>query len=89
MKLIEAVKSQQLPTIVFPGINQTIVPGVNEQQIPKFNTAPIGPHISGSFEVWVPCESFASVLSWMTLHRGGLSVFIHSLTELEVHDHTD
>ena len=87
-RLIEAVKNKEFVSI-FNGINSTIVPGVEEGNIPKFNVNPIGPHIVGSYEVWVPTQHFSAVLSWMTLNRGPLSVLIHPLTRYEILDHTD
>lgn len=55
----------------------------------KFFTEPIGPHPTGSFEVWVPKEHFSRTYSWFTLHRGPLSVLIHPLTRDEFKDHTE
>ena len=54
-----------------------------------FNENPVGPHPIGSFETWVPQESFAEAYSWFLLHRGELSVLIHPLTQEELLDHTD
>jgi len=53
----------------------------------RVNYGPIGPHTIGSYEVWCPTESFASVFSYMTLYRGDLSVLIHPLTREERKDH--
>ena len=55
----------------------------------KFNEAPIGPHPIGSFETWVPQESFAEAYSWFLMNRGGLSILVHPLTKDEVDDHTN
>ncbi|CAE6464137.1 unnamed protein product [Rhizoctonia solani] len=38
----------------------------------RVNTAPVGPHPAGSYEIWVPSESFASVYSYLCQHRGDL-----------------
>ncbi|CAE6411568.1 unnamed protein product [Rhizoctonia solani] len=44
------------------------------------------PH-EGSYEIWVPSESFASVYSYLCQHRGDLSVLVHPLTREERKDH--
>nr|VWO95374.1 DNA topoisomerase 1 (EC (DNA topoisomerase I) [Ganoderma boninense] len=49
----------------------------------RVNTDPIGPHPVGSYEIWCPSESFASVYSYLALNRGDLSVLIHPLTREE------
>jgi DOPA 4,5-dioxygenase len=54
----------------------------------RVNTAPIGPHPAGSYEIWVPKESFAAVFSYLSLNHGALSVLVHPLTRQEVADHS-
>ncbi|KAA8908982.1 DOPA-like domain-containing protein [Sphaerosporella brunnea] len=54
----------------------------------RVNTAPIGPHPAGSYEIWVPRESFAAVFSFLALNHGTLSVLVHPLTREEVADHS-
>jgi len=53
----------------------------------RVNTAPIGPHPVGSYEIWVPATSFASVFSYLCQNRGNLSIFVHPLTREERKDH--
>ncbi|OBZ75550.1 DOPA 4,5-dioxygenase [Grifola frondosa] len=53
----------------------------------RVNTDPIGPHPVGSYEIWCPSESFASVYSYLCLNRGDLSVLIHPLTREQRKDH--
>lgn len=86
-QLLQAVRAGEFMA-VFPGITADLVPRPVLDKVPRFNTAPIGPHISGSYEVWVPVESLARALSWFTLNRGDLSILIHPLTRWEVEDHT-
>ncbi|CAK5279198.1 unnamed protein product [Mycena citricolor] len=50
----------------------------------RVNTDPIGPHPAGSYEVWAPSETFASLFSYFALHRGPLSILVHPLTREEV-----
>ncbi|EGN96367.1 hypothetical protein SERLA73DRAFT_141758 [Serpula lacrymans var. lacrymans S7.3] len=53
----------------------------------RVNTDPIGPHPVGSYEIWVPASSFASVFSYLCLNRGELSILVHPLTREERTDH--
>lgn len=69
------------------GMTDKELPGLAGKP-PPMNLGPVGPHLSGSFETWVPVESFAQVLSWFTLHRGSLSILVHPLTRYEREDHT-
>ncbi|KAF4614916.1 hypothetical protein D9613_003347 [Agrocybe pediades] len=38
----------------------------------RVNTAPMGPHPVGSYEIWVPSETFSSVFSYLCINRGSL-----------------
>ncbi|GBE82804.1 DOPA 4,5-dioxygenase [Sparassis crispa] len=53
----------------------------------RVNTDPIGPHPVGSYEIWCPSESFASVFSYLSLNRGNLSILVHPLTREQRKDH--
>ncbi|KAF8172084.1 DOPA-like domain-containing protein [Pholiota molesta] len=46
----------------------------------RVNTGPVGPHPVGSYEIWAPSETFASVFSYLCLNRGNLSILVHPLT---------
>uniref|UniRef100_A0A0W0FZS4 Dopa-dioxygenase n=1 Tax=Moniliophthora roreri TaxID=221103 RepID=A0A0W0FZS4_MONRR len=46
----------------------------------RVNTDPIGPHPVGSYEIWVPAETFSSVFSYLCMNRGNLSILVHPLT---------
>ncbi|KAI0781496.1 DOPA-like domain-containing protein [Trametes elegans] len=50
----------------------------------RVNNDPVGPHPVGSYEIWVPGESFVAVYSYLALNRGSLSVLIHPLTREQV-----
>ncbi|KAL5528887.1 hypothetical protein ACEPAG_4861 [Sanghuangporus baumii] len=50
----------------------------------RVNTDPIGPHPAGSYEIWCPSESFASVFSYLCMNRGELSILVHPLTREQV-----
>ncbi|KAJ6630245.1 DOPA-like domain-containing protein [Mycena sp. CBHHK59/15] len=53
----------------------------------RVNTDPIGPHPVGSYEVWVPSETFSSVFSYLCMNRGPLSILVHPVTRDEREDH--
>jgi len=53
----------------------------------RVNYEPIGPHPVGSYEIWCPIESFASVFSYLALNRGELSILVHPLTRDQRADH--
>ncbi|KAJ7633457.1 DOPA-like domain-containing protein [Mycena polygramma] len=49
----------------------------------RVNTDPIGPHPVGSYEIWAPSETFASLFSYLSMNRGTLSILVHPLTRDE------
>ncbi|KAH0584547.1 hypothetical protein H2248_010078 [Termitomyces sp. 'cryptogamus'] len=53
----------------------------------RVNTEPMGPHPIGSYEIWVPSETFASVFSYLCQHHGDLSILVHPLTRDQRTDH--
>ncbi|KAI0046930.1 hypothetical protein FA95DRAFT_1493270 [Auriscalpium vulgare] len=53
----------------------------------RVNTGPIGPHPVGSYEIWCPSESFASLFSYLCINRGELSILVHPLTREQRDDH--
>jgi DOPA 4,5-dioxygenase len=53
----------------------------------RVNYGPMGPHPVGSYEIWAPSESFASVFSYLCMNRGDLSILVHPLTQYERSDH--
>ncbi|KDQ18644.1 hypothetical protein BOTBODRAFT_29025 [Botryobasidium botryosum FD-172 SS1] len=53
----------------------------------RVNEAPMGPHPVGSYEIWCPSESFASVFSYLCQHHGDLSILVHPLTREARKDH--
>ncbi|GAB9471094.1 Dopa 4,5-dioxygenase [Globisporangium polare] len=86
--LLEHVESDPSNFIaVFHGVSQKQYPALIGSP-PPMNRKPVGPHPSGSFEVWVPKESFVRLLSFFTLHRGALSIFLHPLTKDQRVDHS-
>ncbi|KAK2464717.1 hypothetical protein APHAL10511_003293 [Amanita phalloides] len=53
------------------------------------HTEAFGPHPTGSFEIWAPAESFASVFSYLSKNKGQLSILVHPLTREILEDHVD
>eukprot|EP00128_Syssomonas_multiformis_P012800 Colp12_sorted_trinity150504_noHs@13234 len=88
--LLEEVRQGNM-FLVFNGVTAETHPrlsALNTERIPNFNEKPVGPHPVCSWENWVPQESLAKALSFFTLNRGDLTVFIHPLTRYELKDHT-
>lgn len=49
----------------------------------------VGPHPQWSCQLGFDHPDFAQVLTWLTLHRDGLTVFVHPNTGDELADHRD
>jgi len=49
---------------------------------------PIGPHPVANAQIIFRPEQFQPVVEWLMLHRGGLDVLIHPLTDDSVKDHS-
>jgi DOPA 4,5-dioxygenase len=48
---------------------------------------PVGPHAKPMFQVTIAPDEFASIVPWLMINRGGLSVFLHPTTDDPVADH--
>ncbi|KAJ3362319.1 Splicing factor 3B subunit 3 [Kappamyces sp. JEL0680] len=70
-------------------VNEKRRHGDFEAVLLRINHQPVGPHPTGSYEVWVPKEYFSAAYSFFLLNRGSLSVLVHPLTQWEMLDHTD
>jgi aromatic ring-cleaving dioxygenase len=55
----------------------------------RFHEKPVGPHPRFSYQVHFQNEQLAPLLSWLTLNRGGLTVFVHPNTGESLEDHRD
>ena len=63
--------------------------GANFQvEIEAFRDTPIGPHPIANVLVLFKPDQFAHVVPYLMLHRDGLDVLVHPLTEDAVEDHT-
>ena len=58
-------------------------------EIDGFRDTPIGPHPIANVLVLFKPDQFEHVVPYLMLHRGGLNVLVHPLTENAVEDHTD
>jgi len=54
----------------------------------RVNYEPRGPHPIGSYENWVPIETFANVYQWFIQNHEGLSILVHPLSRYEIEDHS-
>ena len=60
-----------------------------EVEIDGFRDTPVGPHpIANALVIFKP-DQFEHVVPYLMLHRDGLNVLVHPLTEDAVEDHTD
>jgi len=53
-----------------------------------FSDEPRGPHPISQFNVIFRTEEFQNVVPWLMLHRDGLDVLVHPLTESSYDDHS-
>ncbi len=53
-----------------------------------FHLRPVGPHPRGSVQMTVPVDRFGSVVTWLSVNRGGLTIFALASTGDHVADHT-
>jgi aromatic ring-cleaving dioxygenase len=55
----------------------------------RVHERPVGPHPDWSCQLAFKPAVFAEVVPWLALHRAGLVVFVHPISDNEVLDHTD
>jgi DOPA 4,5-dioxygenase len=55
----------------------------------RMHDGPVGPHPMGSCQLSVPPAAFATLIPWLALNRGGLTVFAHAETGDHLADHTE
>jgi aromatic ring-cleaving dioxygenase len=55
----------------------------------RVHERPVGPHPDWSCQLAFKPAVFAEVVPWLALHRAGLVVFVHTISDNEVLDHTD
>ena len=57
-------------------------------EIGRFSGEQVGPHPVPQFQVIFRAEEFQTVVPWLMLHRQGLDILVHPLTDDMVDDHT-
>jgi len=57
-------------------------------ELGRWHDAPVGPHPCGSYQIAFGPEMFASLVPWLALNRGGLTVFVHPNTGDALADHS-
>ena len=55
----------------------------------RFHEKPVGPHPRFSYQVHFRNDQLAPLISWLTLNRGDLTVFVHPNTGEALEDHRD
>ena len=58
-------------------------------KVGRMHDNPVGPHPRGSCQLTIPKDQFSTVVPWLMLNRGGLTVFTHAQTGNALKDHTD
>ena len=53
-----------------------------------FHLRPVGPHPRGSVQLTVPADRFGEVATFLSVGRGGLTIFAHASTGDDRTDHT-
>jgi aromatic ring-cleaving dioxygenase len=55
----------------------------------RIHQRPVGPHPDWSCQLAFAPSLFGEVVPWLALHRAGLVVFIHPITDDDLLDHSD
>ena len=69
------------------GLRDTIA-GKFTVELGGFSDEPIGPHPIPQFNVIFRAEEFQKIVPWLMLHREGLDVLVHPLTDSSYDDHS-
>ncbi len=48
-----------------------------------------GPHPKGAYQIAFSNEQFSDVVQWLMLHRQGLDILVHPLTDDNLRDHEE
>jgi aromatic ring-cleaving dioxygenase len=55
----------------------------------RWHDRPVGPHPRWSYQIVFAPDIFATLVPWLALNRGGLTVFVHPNTGDALPDHRD
>jgi aromatic ring-cleaving dioxygenase len=59
-----------------------------EVELGRWHDTPVGPHPCGSYQIAFGPQLFATLVPWLALNRGGLTVFVHPNTGQALADHS-
>lgn len=54
----------------------------------RFHEKNVGPHPRWSFQIAFEASEFATIVPWLAVNRGHLTVFVHGLSGDDIYDHT-
>jgi DOPA 4,5-dioxygenase len=57
-------------------------------KVGRMHDNPVGPHPRGSCQLTIATDQFSTVIPWLVLNRGKLTVFTHAQTGNALKDHT-
>lgn len=55
----------------------------------RVHEKPVGPHPEWSCQLAFKPEVFGAIVPWLAVHRGGLVVLVHPVSDNELADHQD
>jgi len=55
----------------------------------RHHEKPVGPHPDWSCQLAFAPEVFGELIPWLAMHRAGLVVFVHPISDNELRDHRD
>ena len=55
----------------------------------RMHEKPVGPHPDWSCQLAFKPAVFGQLIPWLAMHRGGLVVFVHPISDNELLDHRD
>ncbi|MSO76942.1 MAG: 4,5-dioxygenase [Alphaproteobacteria bacterium] len=70
-------------------LRKAIVAAFPDVTMGRVHDVPVGPHPVPMYQVLFPPALFATLVPWLTLNRGELTVFLHPNTGEALIDHRD
>ena len=71
------------------GLRESIETHPANQGLGRFHTAPVGPHPTRQFQIYVERDELEGFLSWLDERRQGLNVLIHPDIDDDLLAHTE
>lgn len=95
VKSVDAIKGFHAH-VYFDAASRCVAERLREQVAQQFDVTigrwherPIGPHAKPQYQVELRPEQLGPIVSWLMLHRGGLSIMVHPRTGDEIADHLE